>query len=120
MSQLSVFICPNEKQHDPGNAHCSICGDRICELCEYVPPENWGIKSTKRFCKNHYFAEDTILKLRAIRIECANEKCRSIIDWHKILVDLDERKIKYEPRIWYDHITDFDNYQYEIIIKEKK
>ena len=46
-------------------------------------------------------------------------KAKSIIDWHKILVDLEERNIKYEPNIWYDAKTDFDNYQYEITINEK-
>jgi len=47
-------------------------------------------------------------------------KAKSIIDWHNILVDLDKRKIKYKPNIWYDAKTDFEHYQYEITIKEKE
>lgn len=46
-------------------------------------------------------------------------KCKSIIDWHNILNDLDERGIKYEPRIWYHHVTDFNNYEYEILFDER-
>lgn len=47
-------------------------------------------------------------------------KTKSILDWHRILNKLDAEGVKYTPKIWYDEELDFDNYQYEILVKEKK
>ena len=60
-----------------------------------------------------------IIKFIKVR-QMLEGKVKSIIDWHQILNDLDQDGVKYMPKIWYDAEVDFDNYQYEIVVKEER
>lgn len=85
MSVLDLFRCPNENTHPTYSAHCSICGTRICDICEYIPPKSIKLKrhpfkdENLRYCKNHYYLEDISIQRGEVTIECANGKCRASI-----------------------------------------